>query len=204
MKTHGGFRPGAGRRAGSGRFGMEETRAVRVPVSAIPKIGVFLAQMRDEPQKEAVSASALVVDPPKRTIGEFTVKVPAGSLGFDDGFADERCDLNEMLVRDAASTFLYTVAGDSMDRAGIFDGDKVLVDRSLEAQSGDVVVVVLAGEGQTIKRLRLSQDSVVLVPESNNPTHLPRKILAGEEWAVWGVVTAVIRQYRRTKAARRR
>lgn len=177
---------------------------MRVPVSAIPKIGVFLAQMQVELQQEGVSARALVVDPPKRTVGEFTVKVPAGTPGFDDGCADERCDLNEMLVRDASSTFLYTVTGDSMDRAGIFDGDKVLVDRSLQAQSGDIAVVVLPGEGQTIKRLRLSQGTALLVPESYNPSHLTRKILTGEEWVVWGVVTAVIRQCRRARTEKLR
>jgi DNA polymerase V len=137
-----------------------------------------------------------MTDPPKRSLGEFAVRVPAGSLGFTDDLVEDKCDLHELLVRDSSTTYVYTVCGDSMDRAGILDGDKVLVDRGLEARDGDIVVAVLFGDGHTLKRLQVSQNRATLIPESNNPRHRPRQLRPDEEWLAWGVVTAVIRKVR--------
>lgn len=63
--------------------------------------------------------------------------------------------LDERLVEHPETTFVVRVAGESMTGAGIFDGDLLIVDRSLEPRDGDVVVAVLDGE-LTVKRLLLS------------------------------------------------
>jgi len=196
MNAHGGRRPGAGRRPGTGRYQGEQTRVMRIPLAAVPVVDHVLEDFRKAQLTAQVTGRPVMRDPPKRSLGEFSVRVPAGSLGFTDDLAEDECDLHELLVRDSSTTYVYTVCGDSMDRAGIFDGDKVLVDRDLEARDGDIVVAVLSGEGHTLKRLRISQDHATLIPESSNPRHRPRRLRSDEEWLVWGVVTVVIRKLR--------
>ena len=107
---------------------------------------------------------------------------------------EEALDLTEYLVRNRASTFLFTVKGDSMKGAGIVAGDKVLVDRALEACHGDIVVAAVAGE-YTLKRLFRRADTVALLPE--NPAHAPIHFKEGVELQVWGVVVGLVRRYRR-------
>ena len=80
------------------------------------------------------------------------------------------------------------VAGDSMIGAGIFDGDLLVVDRSIEAQSGDIVVAVLNGEF-TIKRYRRNGSTIELVPE--NTKYRKITLSEGMELEIWGVVTAI-------------
>ena len=107
---------------------------------------------------------------------------------------EEALDLNAYLVRHQASTFLFTVKGDSMKGAGIAAGDKVLVDRALEARHGDIVVAAVAGE-YTLKRLHLRDGDVALLPE--NPAYAPIRLREGAELQVWGVVVGLVRRYRR-------
>jgi DNA polymerase V len=73
--------------------------------------------------------------------------------------------------------------------AGIHSGDMLVVDRSLEAKSGSIVIAVVNGE-MTLKRLLLSGDEVWLMPE--NPDFQPLQILDGMELQLWGVVAHVI------------
>ncbi|QRZ61376.1 hypothetical protein JR346_09125 [Rothia sp. ZJ932] len=57
-----------------------------------------------------------------------------------------RIDLNDVLVKDKAATLIFTVSDDSMRDAGICDGDEVLCDSSIRAQSGQVVITSIDGE----------------------------------------------------------
>lgn len=77
------------------------------------------------------------------------------SAGFPSpaaDYAEDGLDLNDYLVRNKPASFMFTVKGDSMMNAGIVEGDKVIVDRSVNAKSKDIVVAVVNGE-YTIKRL---------------------------------------------------
>lgn len=99
-------------------------------------------------------------------------------------------DLNEQLIRDKAATFLMRVSGDAMTGAGIFHGDVVIVDRSIKAVSGKVVIAVLNGE-MLIRRFEKNFNKLRLVPET--PRLSPIDVdLSGAEFSVWGVVTYVI------------
>lgn len=73
--------------------------------------------------------------------------------------------------------------------AGIHDGDMLVVDRSLEAKSGSIVIAVINGE-LTVKRLVMNADQVRLMPE--NPEFDPIQICDGMELHIWGVVAHVI------------
>src|SRR6476620_12604249 len=73
----------------------------------------------------------------------------ANATGFGaaaDDYAERGIDLNEHLIRNKPATFFMRVNSDAMTGAGIFNGDVIIVDRSLEAKSGKVVVAVLNGE----------------------------------------------------------
>jgi DNA polymerase V len=197
MGGHGGTRPGAGRRPGTGKFGGEPTQLLRVPAAAVPVVVTYLDEYRRAKLQASVPATPATLNPPPLELREFTVKVPAGFLSPADDYLEDGRDLNRLLVRNAAATFFYTVSGESMDRAGILDGDKVIVDRSLEAVAGDIIIGVIPGDGHTIKRLNFRNGRPYLMPESNNPEFKPRSIKDNEELIVWGVVTGSVRQYRR-------
>ena len=85
--------------------------------------------------------------------------------------------------------FLLRIAGDSMNRAGINDGDLVLVRQQSTADNGDRVVALIDDEA-TVKVLQRSRDAVLLVPRSTNPKHMP--IVLTHHFQVQGVVRAAI------------
>jgi DNA polymerase V len=69
--------------------------------------------------------------------------------GFPSPAADYRVvrlHLSAELVQHEEATMLVRVKGDSMRDAGIFDGNLLVVDKSLSAQHGDIVVAVLDDE----------------------------------------------------------
>ena len=102
---------------------------------------------------------------------------------------DRPLDLNEHLVLHPQASFFMRVKGDSMTGAGIHDGDLLIVDRSLEAVSGRVVVAAIDGE-LTVKRLRRSRDHIVVHPE--NPAY-PEIVVRGDQTLeIWGVVAYVV------------
>ena len=94
------------------------------------------------------------------------VPVAAGYPSPAQDYFDGRIDLNEHLIKDITSTYVVRVSGDSMEGAGISDGDELIVNRALEPKDGSVVVAVLDGE-LTIKRLRITGAGVVL--QADNP-----------------------------------
>jgi len=71
------------------------------------------------------------LDPPRLLIPLGAAKVSAGFPSPAADYEDKRLDINEYLVRNPVSTFFFPVQGDSMQGAEIFDGDILVVDRSL-------------------------------------------------------------------------
>lgn len=76
-----------------------------------------------------------------------------------------------------------------MRGAGVFHGDIVVVDRSLEATEGRVVVAVVNGE-MLIKRVSTKGDRLFLLAE--NPDYPPLEVTDEMDFQVWGVVTKVV------------
>lgn len=119
----------------------------------------------------------------------FLSSVPAGFPSPATDYVDRSLDLNEVLIKNKASTFMIKVLGDSMLGAGIFSGDLLIVDRSLKPVSGKVVLVILNGEF-TVKRIKYESGQVFLVPENSKYPVLTIK--EEDSFEVWGVVTFVI------------
>jgi len=117
----------------------------------------------------------------------------ANATGFGaaaDDYMERGIDLNEQLVRNKPATFFMRVSGDAMTGAGIFNGDVVIVDRSIKADSGKVIIATLNGE-MLIRRLEKTFNKIRLVPET--PKLSPIDVdLSGAEFSIWGVVTYVI------------
>ncbi|MFZ9660316.1 MAG: LexA family protein [Chitinophagaceae bacterium] len=116
----------------------------------------------------------------------------ADATGFGaaaDDYAERGIDLNEQLVRNKPATFFMRVRGDAMIGAGIHDGDVVIVDRSIRACSGKVVIATLNGE-MLIRRFQQDLKRVQLVPETTRLAAI--EIDPYAEFSIWGVVTYVI------------
>lgn len=124
----------------------------------------------------------------------FARAVRAGFPSPADDFIEEAIDLQALLIRNRPATFLFRVAGDSMVDKGLFDGDLAVVDRSLEPQPGDIVVVDVDGErsfkvwGQQGGRVLLS---------FANPRYPAFRVDAEAVVEVWGVVSGSVNPRRR-------
>ena len=114
------------------------------------------------------------------------VAVAAGYPSPAQDYFDGRIDLNAHLIKDITSTFVVRVTGDSMEGAGISDGDELIVNRALEPRDGAVVIAVLDGE-LTVKRLRITRTGVVL--QAENPKYPDIHVPALAELTIWGVAT---------------
>ncbi|OAI14664.1 peptidase S24 [Methylomonas lenta] len=119
----------------------------------------------------------------------FGSKIPAGFPSPADDHLEATIDLNQQYVRHPAATFFVRVQCHSMINAGIHNGDMLVVDRSLEAKSGSIVIAVVNGE-LTVKRLIKNLEGVWLMPE--NPDFQPLQIRDSMELHVWGVIAHVI------------
>lgn len=113
---------------------------------------------------------------------------------MDSLFQSEHLDisLDDLLCIRAPGTYLVRVAGDSMTRAGIFDGDLLIVDKGADAKQGQVVIGVVNQEPM-VKRLDYVRGMPVLRSEAAGHNH--RFIMEGDEFTVWGVVTHSLRQH---------
>jgi len=200
-KMHGGSRPGAGRKSGSGRFG-EPTKVVRIPESKVPSIKAWLANYSSSKTAQGGGGQSPFKGPFVWFLPEsepqgvdlplFGHKVVAGFPSPAEDYIEARLDLNAKLIRNKEATFLLSVQGDSMKDAGIMDGDILVVDRSIEPQDGKIVIAALEGE-LTVKRLSMKSTGTWLVPENDDYPPIPVK--EGAEIVIWGVVTATISQF---------
>jgi len=120
----------------------------------------------------------------------FVSRVPAGFPSPAEDYSDGVLDLND-LIEHPAATFFVRVSGYSMTGAGIFDGDLLIVDRSIKPRSGQIVVAVSAGD-MVVKRLRKRAGGWWLVPESQEHDEFQAVEMA-EDSEIWGVVKNVVR-----------
>jgi DNA polymerase V len=115
--------------------------------------------------------------------------VAAGFPSPASDYIETKLDLNDYLVKHPAATFFVRVSGNSMKKAGIFNEDILIVDKSLTPQQNSIIVAQINGEF-TVKRYRKEKGKIILYPE--NEQYSPMPITEGMEFEVWGVVTNVI------------
>src|SRR5574344_1410905 len=138
-------------------------------------------------------------------ISEFRDKLklqPVSSIkaGFPSPAADyshESLDFNRDLIQHPESTFYGRVDGDSMMDAGINDGDIAVIDRSLEAENGDIIVAFI-NEEFTMKYLDTThrKDGYIELKPANDK-YKPIRINSLDKFEVWGVVVWTIKRWKR-------
>jgi DNA polymerase V len=189
-QSHGGARRGAGRKKNSGEF-KEDTKVIRVPVSLVESVKCSL-----NVYKSKLKSNTKVLLPKENTaellVPIFTSRVQAGFPSPADDHMEDTLDLNTHLIQHKESTFFVRAQGESMLGAGIYPGDILIVDRSLIAKSGKIVIAVVDGEF-TVKRLHKYKGKVTLRAENSEFKDI--NISEGSELIIWGVVTSVIHQY---------
>ncbi|WP_010304266.1 LexA family protein [Candidatus Odyssella thessalonicensis] len=121
----------------------------------------------------------------------FSSRVQAGFVSPADDYLEKTLDLNEYLIDHPAASFFVRVSGHSMIGAGIHDNDLLIVDRSLKAKHGSIIIAAINGE-LTVKRLKIQNGHYILAPENSDYPAL--EITEEMEFIVWGVVTTVVHQ----------
>ena len=117
--------------------------------------------------------------------------VSAGFPSPADDFKELRISIDQEVVRNEEATFYARVSGESMQGAGLDDGDLLVIDRSLEPQNDKIAVCFIDGSF-TVKRLKVDVDCVYLMSENKN--YKPIKVSEGDELLIWGIVTYVVKK----------
>ncbi len=127
-----------------------------------------------------------------QTISQAVHSVPAGFPAAANENSHEQVSLDSYLVSNPASTVLFRVRGESMIGAGIYDGDLLVVDRSIEPVHGQVVVAAINND-MTVKRLYKRAGEVKL--QAANPQFQDITFVESDEMSLWGVVTFSLRRW---------
>jgi DNA polymerase V len=176
----------------------EKTAVIRVPASIKSDVLVYLQPFRKTSRPEStrdgtgLPQAASNPRPMPRPI--YSGKILAGQSRFPSPAQDyeqKTLDLNDRFIANPPATFFFTVKGDSMVGAGIFDGATLIVDRSLRAKSSNIVIADVDGEWM-VKRLYKRAGVIKLLSE--NPLNEPITLKEGQELVVFGVVTYVINE----------
>ncbi len=116
----------------------------------------------------------------------FVDSISAGFPSPADDYIDEKLDLNKYLIKHPEATFYVKAKGNSMINIGIYEGDILIVDRSITPVNNSIVIGVVNGEF-TVKRINKSDDKFYLIPE--NEDYPPIEITETMDFKIWGVVT---------------
>jgi DNA polymerase V len=100
-------------------------------------------------------------------------------------------DLNKECIRHPATTFYGRVVGDSMEDAGVHEGDILVIDKSLEPSDGKMAVCFIDGEF-TLKTIFMKDNAILLVPA--NPQYPTIRVTEDNDFQIWGIVTYIIKR----------
>ncbi|WP_380177526.1 translesion error-prone DNA polymerase V autoproteolytic subunit [Kalamiella sp. sgz302252] len=126
----------------------------------------------------------------------FIERVPCGFPSPAQDYIEDRLDLNKLVLRHPSATYFIKVSGDSMIEAGIAHDDLLVVDRSLTAEHGDIVVAAVGGEF-TVKELRI-RPFLQLMPRNRH--YSPIVFQDAEELEIFGVVTFILKSTKNVRA----
>ena len=129
----------------------------------------------------------------EKFIGQWLAEqgISAGFPSPADDFKEIRISLDKELVKNQESTFYARVSGESMTGAGLDDGDLLIIDKSLEPESGKIAVCFIDGEF-TVKRIKKTKVKTYLLPE--NASYKAIELKEGNELIIWGIVQYVIKK----------
>ena len=117
--------------------------------------------------------------------------VSAGFPSPAEDFKELKISIDQEVVKNESATFFARVDGQSMQGAGLDDGDLIVIDRSKEPENGKIAVCFIDGEF-TVKRIKIESKKLYLIPE--NKKYSPIEINEENELIIWGIVTHVIKK----------
>ncbi len=183
--VHGGFSPSI--RDLARVLGYRSPRSAMLVVNRLQEKGWVRRRADDTLQ--------LLRDSEERNSHAQTVDVPlVGSVACGNPLLAEenieaRIPVSRSLARPGGNYFLLRAVGDSMDEAGIEDGDLVLVRQQAVAENGEKVVA-LVDEGATVKEFQRGKGVILLKPHSKNKSHKP--FVLSNDFLIQGVVVATL------------
>ncbi len=110
--------------------------------------------------------------------------ISAGFPSPAEDYLELDIDLNTHLIKNPISSFFLRVSGNSMNKTGIYDNDLLIIDRSINPKSGDVVVALLDGEF-TLKRLIKENENYYLKADKEDYPAID--LYEYTEVTIWGV-----------------
>ena len=122
----------------------------------------------------------------------YSSRPAAGFPAPADDLVEKALDINDLVVHNPTATFFVRVEGDSMEGAGIFSGDVLVVDRSVEPKDGKIVVAAVYGE-MVVKRLKGVDGQFVL--HSENDDYEQIEVTENEDCYIWGCVVGSVRVF---------
>ena len=129
-----------------------------------------------------------------------SVELPEIKAGFPSpaqDYVENGIDLNRELVKNPSSTFFGRARGTSMEGAGIFDGDLLIIDKSLEPREGAIAVCFIDGEF-TLKRIHFEKHEgqvTVIWLQPENEQFTPIKVTQDNQFIIWGIVVHSVRSF---------
>ena len=127
------------------------------------------------------------------------LKLPFVDVGISAGFPSPALDftqlsidLNKYLIKNKPSTFCGFVKGHSMKNVGIFDGDILVIDKSLEPVNNKIAICFIDGEF-TLKRIKIETKQCWLLAE--NEDYKPIKVTEENDFIIWGIITFSIKSF---------
>jgi len=179
---HGGKRKNAGRKTQY----QEKTVVMRVPESKVSEIKSWLKPKPADDRSQKIELHSIQIQT------QLDIPYPA------QDYTEDVIDLNQYLVHNASSTFVLRVNSLSMKNAGIDIDDQILVDRSLNAEHGDIVLALINNEF-TLKRLMIEKQKnreVKIWLKAENPEYPDIYLRSEEQLMIWGVVTCILKKLR--------
>ena len=122
--------------------------------------------------------------------------ISAGFPSPAEDYIEPGIDLNKHLIKNPISTFFLRVSGNSMNNAGIYNNDLLIIDRSINPNPGHIVVALLDGEF-TLKRLIKKQDNYYLKADKENYPAI--NLYEYIDIQIWGVAIYSIHELQKQK-----
>ena len=166
--------------------GLTSSSSVHAQLATLERRGLL--------RKDPTKPRAMQLSEPKAeaAVVPLVGRIAAGAPILADEHVEDYVTVPMGFVSGAAH-FALRVQGDSMVKAGILDGDVVIVRETPSAEDGEIVAALLPGAGEveaTVKRLKRRRGKVMLVPENDalEPFEMD------PEGTIAGVVVAVLRK----------
>ena len=134
--------------------------------------------------------------PPKRLFSLAIETISAGFPSPAEDYIELGIDLNKYLIKNPISTFFLRVSGNSMNNAGIYNNDLLIIDRSINPNPGHIVVALLDGEF-TLKRLIKEKNNYYLKADKENYPAI--NLYKYIDIQIWGVAIYSIHELQKSK-----